>query len=141
MGLMSWFRQTQPETEWSTHAWGLSKTLCEGPLYRVDWCVGLQGRSSIHKHEHASNMFHVVQGSVGLHREGFKKVVLNAGDSLTVPKGDHHALYVIEPCLFLEVYTWDAGKAWDISRMDKGNNIPVSVDIFLGFPTHKETHG
>lgn len=138
MGLMSWFRQTQPETEWSTHAWGLSKTLCEGPLYRVDWCVGLQGRSSIHKHEHASNMFHVVQGSLGLYREDCNRLILEEGNSITVPKGVYHALCVLEPCLFLEVYTWDAGKAWDIYRIDKGSNNPVSADIFR---EHKETHG
>lgn len=92
------------------------------------------GFCSKHFHEHKTNRFHIINGSLLItvyRNDREEKVLLHPGVTLDVPPGIIHRMTCFETCDFIEIYWPNPGERLDpgdIKRLDDGgkdNNIDI----------------
>lgn len=83
---------------------------------------------SRHKHLERANQFSVISGRVAIQQwdkfDDMTEVILESGNSLTVPSGVIHRFRVLQSGTMVEVYWPDVACGWvrldDIERLDEG---------------------
>ncbi len=111
-----------------THSWGTSQVVYEAPGVKVvEGYSPNGGETSIHRHTGARQTVYVVSGGIiqalwykehpHLHPISYSRYLESVKQGAVGPNLDHRLLFAPNT-RFIEVYSWEPDKHWDIIRQE-----------------------